>query len=972
MKPKLFNLFADRTMGFKLVIVFLTVILIPMILMGYISYKVIDSRLIKHAKDEVSTGIKVAWTDYYTRGDQMRYGMLQASAMEEIKNAVDRRDAKYLRKMMTAWKQMRPYVDIWAIIDENGKVIARTNSDAAGDIFDLNGLTESAISSRESKISTEILSNDLLEHEGSWLKERGLISGQSKSSKDSELAHEDIMALVVVTPVFQNQNVRGAIITADIINHDSYIPDSVSHKIPGLFTTISANGMRISTNLIDNNGVSLKGSRLPEDVIAGIKSGSQVLSEWDAKGMDYISLVEPIKNHKGHIIGALDAGITKEVLWVLQQENQRIIFFITLIGLSISLAAALLSTFQITRPLRLLKAKLGDYASGNIRARIEIDAHKDSKDEIVLLTHAFNSMVEEVSRRDEEKGRYLKEIEKKNQDFFELNEELKTTNEELEIAYEETQSQTEELHAINEELKLLNEDLDRKNIELYKANLKIKQEEEEHRNARNKLRLIYDSIRDYILLVDYDHRVLEANRHFMEKFKVTESLVAGKNIYKFFEIELPSNNCPIQRSIRTKMPAQFEINTSTGQVLTWHSFPFLDEKGETTSAVLYIRDITEQRLFAHKLIQTDKLSSLGELVSGVAHELNNPLTGIMCFSELLLEENLTVGVKTKLSKINDASHRCKKIIDNLLTFARWKRPEKKYEDINKVVRESIELRAYQLRMDNIEVQLELDESVPKTMLDENQVQQVFLNLVNNARDAILEKGEGGKIKVTSLRKGDKLIIRFEDTGKGMTDDIANKIFDPFFTTKGVGKGTGLGLSISYGIINEHGGNIYATSSLGRGTTFIVELPVIENTQLFGEDSPITLVRSERLKASGNGLKALILDDESIVLELLFETMTHAGFRVDKASSGEEALEKLMLSNYDLIISDIKMPGLDGKGFYREAKRIRPEILNKIIFISGDSINRQTQEFLKESGNFTLKKPFTVDQLNDVISKLLYQ
>lgn len=971
---RLIDFFDKRTMGFKLTVVFVSVILIPMVLLAFISYSVIDSRLMKDSDERISYGLKSAWTEYYVRGEQMRYGMLQAASMEEIKAAIKAHDAVYLKKMMTRWKQMRPYVDIWEMTDETGTVMARLNSGYSGDTIDLNGMVSSAISNGETNISTEVVGRELLNLEGNKLGELAAApAGFGAQEENPASYHPGVIALMVVTPVMDdNHRPLGTIITGDVINGDNYIPDTVAYKTPGLFTTISVNGVRIASNVIDGDGHTAKWTRIDPWIVEDLKNRKSAKGEWGLPGMTYISMFEPIKDFRGNVIGSLDVGISKEKVWTLQKESQKVIAFITLLGLSVSLLAAFVSTYRITLPLKTLKEKIGAFAAGDMSARVDLSRYPDSKDEIMSLAGTFNFMMDEVGRREEEKQKYLRDTENKNREVLALNDELRKTNEELEVAYEETQSQTEELHAINEELKLLNEDLDRKNAELKKANLIITLEEEEVKRAKDKLRLIYDSISDYILLVDYDSRIMEANRYFFERFGLGENDAIGKSAYSFFGIEAQARACPTRKAIDSMTPVESEKTTADGRVFTLHAFPILADRS-ARSAVLYIRDITEQRLLAQRLIQSDKLSSLGELVSGVAHELNNPLTGIMCFSELLMEQKISDDVKSKLIKINDASLRCKKIIDNLLTFARWKRPEKKYEDVNKIVAQSLELRAYQLRMDNIEVELDLDDAIPPTMLDENQIHQVFLNLLNNARDAVLEKGRGGSIKISTTYYSGKIVVKFEDSGVGMTQETANRIFDPFFTTKGVGRGTGLGLSISYGIVNEHGGNIYASSSPGEGTTFVVELPVVEMAAPEEQDPVKPGVppgSAERIKALAKGRRALVIDDEAIVLDLLHYTLSNAGFSVEKSASAEQALEKLRDGSYDLIISDIKMPGLGGMGFYREVASIRPEAIKKIIFISGDSINAETREFLHMAGNHALKKPFTVDQLNDAVARLI--
>jgi signal transduction histidine kinase/CheY-like chemotaxis protein/HAMP domain-containing protein len=934
--------------GFKLTAVFIVVVLAPMLLLAFVSYRIIDARLMEHARAEVSNGMKTAWTEYYIRGEQMRYGMLQASSMEEIKKAVDRGDAEYLRKVMTQWSQMRPYVDIWAITDGNGRVIARINSQFSGDSLLLGGMVPHAMKSKTPQVSTEIIPGDVIKLEGNTVAEMSALP--EGTGPGTEV---DVLALTVVTPVLDDtQAAIGAIVTADVLNNDSFVPETVSYKLPGLYTTITAGGRRITTNLAAPGGGTLRGTRVERDVRSLVSEGKSAYAEWSVKGLTLISKFEPIKDYKGNVIGSLDVGLSKESTWAI--------------------LAALISARRITKPLKELKEKLSAFGSGDIEARIDLSklgGYNGRGDELSVLAGSFNKMMDDVTFREAEKEKYLKEIEQKGQALAGLNENLRVANEELEIAYEETQSQTEELHAINEELKLLNEDLDRKNLELQKANRTITREEAELKQAKNKLRLIYDSIRDYVLQVGYDYSILEANRHFLETYGLTEQSVTGRGVYEVFgAAPPPKGSCPIRRSIDSTVPAELEMTTPEGKVLVWQSYPITGGEGaEPRSAVVYIQDVTEKRLLTQKLIQSDKLSSLGELVSGVAHELNNPLTGIMCFSELLLEERLGESVHSKLRKINDASHRCKKIIENLLTFARWKRPEKKYDDVNRIIEESVEFRAYQLSMDNIDIKLDLSVEVPGTMVDASQIQQVFLNLINNARDAIREKGPSGMIEITSRLTAGKIIVSITDTGKGFSEEVANRLFDPFFTTKDVGKGTGLGLSISYGIINEHGGNIYASSRPRIGTTFVVELPVVEEDGLRSGAS-CGAARQDRVRV--DGMRSLVLDDEEIVLDLLADSLTGFGFEVDKCLSAEQALKMISESCYDLIISDIKMPGLGGKGFYREVEKINPGMLKKIIFISGDSMGAETQEFLEAIGNPSLKKPFTIDELSETVARMV--
>lgn len=961
---KVLDFFKKKPMRLKFTVVFIVVITVPMALLAYVSYRVIDGRLSEEARARVGLGLKTAWVEYGIRGEQMRYGMVQAASSEYVKAAVASRDGRYLKKNMAGWKQVRPYVDIWAVTDENGRVITRLNSSVTGDTLDINGFVGAVIASSEPGVATEVIPAESIEREGAIFREKVLGLAPEKWAK------EDVMAVVVVTPVADRLGVvRGSIVTIDVLNNDRQVPDALAGKIPGLYTSISVNGARIATNLADPLGRGLRLSKLPPGVEKSIGTGEAVTGEWTESGTEYLSAFEAIRNHNGEIIGSIDVGIHKASLWVIQRENQIVILVIALLGIGGSIVAAIVSTYMITRPVREMKDKLDAFGAGDTRVRMEVE-DGETGDEIMTLARAFNSMMHDIGRRSEERERHFQEIGQKNRELAEVNKEIKRTNEEIELAYEETQSQTEELHAINEELKLLNEDLDRKNDELRRANARITNEEREVKRAKDKLRLIYDSIRDYVLLVGPDSRVTEANRFFLDQFGLDEGKAAGRSIYELFKLDVDVASSPVGAALDAMHPVATEMITNDGKVLTWQVYPLIDPVDGGRKAVVYIRDVTEQRLMSQKLAQNDKLSSLGELVSGVAHELNNPLTGIMCFSELLMDDGLRPEMNSKLKKINEASHRCKKIIDNLLTFARWKRPEKTYQDINKVITDSVEMRMYQLNVDNVDLELDLDASVPPIMLDDNQLHQVFLNLINNASDAIKETGDRGKIRISSRHVWNKIVVKVEDSGKGIPEDVANRIFDPFFTTKGVGKGTGLGLSISYGIINEHGGNIYASSKLGRGTVFVVELPVTGKTS---EDEPQAAAAFDRpsaLLSAAAGKRALILDDEPIVLELIHDALASLGLAVDTAASGDIALGALQENDYDIIISDIKMPGLDGKGFYREVRRLKPEAVGRIIFISGDSVNKETQEFLESTGNLSLRKPFSVDELKAAVSTLI--
>ncbi|MFQ5874888.1 MAG: sensor histidine kinase [Dehalococcoidia bacterium] len=228
-----------------------------------------------------------------------------------------------------------------------------------------------------------------------------------------------------------------------------------------------------------------------------------------------------------------------------------------------------------------------------------------------------------------------------------------------------------------------------------------------------------------------------------------------------------------------------------------------------------------------QLVQSDRLASLGQMAAGIAHEINNPLTSVIGYSQLLLGQGMNEAAKRDLEQVFNEAQRAARIVCNLLAFARGHKPEKQYIDVNSAIEKTVELRAYDLRVNNVEVTMALDPHLPQAWADSQQLQQVFLNIVINAEQAMLEAHGRGLLTIKTKRVNDNIKIAFADDGPGISKQNLKRVFDPFFTTKEVGKGTGLGLSICYGLIKENGGSIYGQSQLGKGTTIVIELPVAQ-------------------------------------------------------------------------------------------------------------------------------------------------
>ena len=360
-----------------------------------------------------------------------------------------------------------------------------------------------------------------------------------------------------------------------------------------------------------------------------------------------------------------------------------------------------------------------------------------------------------------------------------------------------------------------------------------------------------------------------------------------------------------------------------------------------------------------------RLASIGEMASGIAHEINNPLTGVIGFSELLMEKDIPDELKEDVRIINDGAERVAEIVNRLLAFSRQHEPQRRSTDINSVIENTLALRKYSLETNNIEITTSLDPDLPVTLADAGQLQQVFMNIIINAEKEMKSAHGRGRLTVKTEHKDDIIRISFQDDGPGIAEENLEKIFNPFFTTREVGEGTGLGLSLSYGIIAEHNGKLYVKSQPGQGATFFIELPVIEECQ-----TPSSSSKEEREAADETDGRILVMDDEPAVLSLISRIISGEGYKVETASCGEEAIELIKNNSYELLLSDIKLPGLSGIDVYREIGRVDPSLQKRIIFITGDVIGSDTADFLDSTGAPYITKPIDIARLKKEVRRRL--
>lgn len=369
-----------------------------------------------------------------------------------------------------------------------------------------------------------------------------------------------------------------------------------------------------------------------------------------------------------------------------------------------------------------------------------------------------------------------------------------------------------------------------------------------------------------------------------------------------------------------------------------------------------------------RLVQSEKLAAIGRLVSGVAHELNNPLTAVIGYAQMLQATDLPSIVQEDLDRIVEQAQRCARVVQKLLTFGRQHEPERYLVNVNQLIEDTLSLVSNQLTMDNIVVEHALSEEIPVVMADPYQLQQVWLNLIQNAQQAMHDAHGGGVLQVRTLITPEgKILVKFADDGPGIEPDVMEEIFDPFFTTKPVGQGTGLGLSICYGIIVQHEGQIWAENNVQGGSTFIVELPGREAD--VSEPSPPDYYTPLESMA---GARVLVVDDEAPILELVDRMLTRHGYIVEIARDGKEAIERIAHQDYDLILLDLLMPQKGGIDTYQEIVERRPELAKQVIFATGDVATSSTRAFLEETGAPFIAKPFDLSELRQLIRSKLEQ
>jgi len=506
-----------------------------------------------------------------------------------------------------------------------------------------------------------------------------------------------------------------------------------------------------------------------------------------------------------------------------------------------------------------------------------------------------------------------------------------------------------------------------------------KQSEETIKESEEKFRSLVESTSDWIWEINLDGVYTYASPKIKGLLGYEPEEVVGKTPFDFMPAEEANRVASkFKDIIKNSKPIEGLENTCRHKdghlvILETGGVPVFDIKGQLRGYRGVDRDITERKIAEEERMRlelkaqaTSRLASVGEMAAGVAHEINNPLTAVIGYAQLLMErEDIPPDIRADLVAINDGAQRVAGIIQRLLAFSRQTKPQRKLVDINELIESTLVLRAYHLKVNNIEVVTRLAPDLLETVADPGQIQQVLLNLIVNAEMEMKLAHGKGKLTITTEKSDNTIKICCQDNGPGIKPEVMDKIFDPFFTTREVGQGTGLGLSLCYGIVAEHKGKIYAESKLGKGATFIVELPVVTEVEPPKPAEPVVKKSQKKVKA-----RILVVDDEQVVRDVVNRVLTGEGHKVETVDNAADALKKIESKRYKLILVDIKMPGMNGVTLYKRIQKIDESLARRVAFITGDIMSADTEKFLSEAKVAHIEKPFDAEQLSREVQRAL--
>jgi two-component system NtrC family sensor kinase len=476
-----------------------------------------------------------------------------------------------------------------------------------------------------------------------------------------------------------------------------------------------------------------------------------------------------------------------------------------------------------------------------------------------------------------------------------------------------------------------------------------------HDDGRRSWQEVVDAISPALCIVDRGGRIRRANRAFADLVNAPPASLIGRPWLAFVP---PEWAVDLQRAL-DQQGAGREVDLRTGE-RTYAVTAVPITSTDRSALVLLFDDQTERRRLQDQLIQSEKMSAIGQLIAGIAHDLNNPLASVVGFADFLREvPHVPPALREPLTVIQEEAERASNIVKNLLSFARKQEHQRRPTALRPLLDATFVLLRNQFMAQRVEASIEVEPDLPMPDIDPNQIQQVFVNLLNNAAQAIASTGRPGSIQVRARRWLDGVAVDVIDDGPGMSEALAAQVFEPFFTTKPEGEGTGLGLSISQGILREHGGRIMLATEEGRGSTFTVQLPLATRPP-----SPAPDVGAG---TPTKRLRVLVVDDEPHILHYMHATLEAWGHIPVVARDGREGLELAGQEQFDLVISDLRMPELGGREFYEELAQRHPELAARLVFSTGDTVRGDTLAFLESLDRPYLHKPFSLAELRSLLA-----
>jgi PAS domain S-box-containing protein len=470
-----------------------------------------------------------------------------------------------------------------------------------------------------------------------------------------------------------------------------------------------------------------------------------------------------------------------------------------------------------------------------------------------------------------------------------------------------------------------------------------------------------------------DLRIMELNNAAENLLGTTVRQATAQSLVSFCQIKTPPEKAPKSghqwfELICSQQP--LNLVHKNGTLIPADTIGAPVEFGGQSAYQFFFRAITDRLRLEQQLRQAEKLSSMGQMISGVAHELNNPLAVIGGYLEVILASH-TLSDKTRddLAKVAHESSRATRLVRNFLAFARSQPAHRQMANINDLITGVVELRKFDLSRGHVKIEVVLNKIIPATSTEPDQIQQVLIILINNAMQAMAGTPEPHCIRLSTALNEGIIRITVEDNGPGVPPEIQSRIFEPFFTTKEVGVGTGLGLSIAHGIMTEHGGHIhYERAALG-GAAFVLDLPIV-SVEVPRDSTRLVSPAGNLSQAAPRSEKILVVDDEKSIMEMLGEMLGLLGYSPSLCNSAAEGLRKIGETKFDLVLSDLRMPEIDGPQFYRRAMELDARLERRFIFLTGDTVNEETKSFLRSTGQPFLAKPFRLASIEEVTRQIL--